>query len=105
MSGFLAVYFLIRNYKIFGFGFIYVTPASDVQKFKNSCSYDWFCTSAENQQRRGPARVPVHQNRGIYVADYLILQKLFIFVVFNFFPVILSLSVSPLLSIPLPVIH
>jgi len=42
--------------------------------------------------------VPVHQHRGIYVADYLILQQLFIFVVFVFFPVILYLSVGPCLQ-------
>jgi len=83
-------------------------PACHVEKHKKlwkNCIHTFFCTSAGHQQRRGPARVPVPQNQGIYVADYVILRQLLIFVVFNFLAVILSLSVWPLLSIPLPVLE
>jgi len=66
--------------------------ASNVHKPKKLYWYI-FCTSAEHQQRRGPGRVPVPRNQGIYVVNELNIATTVDFSVFTFFLMILYLCV------------
>ena len=85
-------FFFFVNPGVFFLGVQSNELASNVHKPKKLYWYI-FCTSAEHQQRRGPGRVPVPRNQGIYVVNELNIATTVDFSVFTFFLMILYLCV------------